>query len=533
MALVQINGATQIRIGSITDDRLAEDYIKADGSRAFVGNQSLSGFRIVDLADPVDPADAATRGFVYAALLDTIGPVTAVGKTLASADTKASARAAIDAESVLGKGQPNGYASLDGSGKIPVSQIPPAEALQITKSDIGLGDVDNTSDATKWAAPATLANKTIDTTNTITVKDSNLLLQASGNSSRQARISAAAVASSVVQTYMLPSSSTTLAGTDSAQNLTNKTISGDLNVISDIPQSGVVGLTSALAARERIVNKGQPNGYAPLDGGGRISPTYLPSYIDGIQEFPTLSGFPNPGEFGKIYVAADTSKSYRWSGSMYSEISPSPGSTDSVTEGSVNLYFTNARADARIGAAIGTEIQPYDATLSAWADKTVPAGTVVGTSDSQTLTEKTIDGVQNTLINIPQDSVSSLVADLAARELVSRKGQPGGYAPLDSEGKIDASRLPVSWSTSSLSTVSVLASKPNFTQIVFLRNGAVPTLPSGSANNRFVLKNAEYSAGVTIYAASGETIEGQSAITIVPRGSVEMVKDGLDWSIIS
>jgi hypothetical protein len=40
----------------------------------------------------------------------------------------------------------------------------------ITKSDVGLGNVDNTSDATKWAATATLTNKTIDGDNN-TVQD--------------------------------------------------------------------------------------------------------------------------------------------------------------------------------------------------------------------------------------------------------------------------------------------------------------------------------------------------------------------------
>jgi len=73
-----------------------------------------------------------------------------------------------------------------------------------------------------------------------------------------------------------------------------------------------------------------------------------PSGIDEIIEYANLAAFPGTGTSGIIYLALDTGKTYRWSGSIYSEISASPGSTDAVPEGITNLYFTNARADARI-----------------------------------------------------------------------------------------------------------------------------------------------------------------------------------------
>lgn len=94
------------------------------------------------------------------------------------------------------------------------------------------------------------------------------------------------------------------------------------------------------------------NGLLKLDSGGKVASAQLPSYVDDILEFANLAAFPGTGATGIVYVALDTNKIYRWSGSAYVEISASPGSTDSVTEGVTNLYFTNTRADTRADARI-------------------------------------------------------------------------------------------------------------------------------------------------------------------------------------
>jgi hypothetical protein len=99
---------------------------------------------------------------------------------------------------------------------------------------------------------------------------------------------------------------------------------------------------------ENSANKGAVNGYASLDAGGKVPSTQLPSYVDDVLEFANLAGFPATGETGKIYIAINTNKSYRWTGSVYVEIQASPGTTDSIAEGSTNLYFTNARARTAI-----------------------------------------------------------------------------------------------------------------------------------------------------------------------------------------
>lgn len=84
---------------------------------------------------------------------------------------------------------------------------------------------------------------------------------------------------------------------------------------------------------------------------GKVPAGQLPAYVDDVIEVANLASMPTTGEAGKIYVTLDTNKQYRWSGSIFVEISASPGTTDAVPEGSTNKYFTNARALSAIPPA--------------------------------------------------------------------------------------------------------------------------------------------------------------------------------------
>lgn len=107
------------------------------------------------------------------------------------------------------------------------------------------------------------------------------------------------------------------------------------------------------------------NGIPKLDGTGKVAAAQLPAYVDDVLEFANLAAFPGTGSTGILYVDIATGKVYRWSGTAYVEISGSPGSTDAVPEGSVNLYYTNARADARVNSAITAQLGNPDTDLVA------------------------------------------------------------------------------------------------------------------------------------------------------------------------
>lgn len=93
-------------------------------------------------------------------------------------------------------------------------------------------------------------------------------------------------------------------------------IDGELYAVYD---GGSINLSHLIPDSE----KGAPGGVAELDENGLVLASQLPSYVDDVEEHDSLSDFPVTGESGKIYVATDTSLTYRWAGSGYVEISPS------------------------------------------------------------------------------------------------------------------------------------------------------------------------------------------------------------------
>lgn len=83
-----------------------------------------------------------------------------------------------------------------------------------------------------------------------------------------------------------------------------------------------------LGSYQLVSALGQPDGYVPLDSNSKILNDYLTSDVFEINEYANLSSFPTNGETGKLYVALDTNKLYRWSGAVY--IAIASGSVDSV-----------------------------------------------------------------------------------------------------------------------------------------------------------------------------------------------------------
>jgi hypothetical protein len=82
---------------------------------------------------------------------------------------------------------------------------------------------------------------------------------------------------------------------------------GNVNNTSDVNKPVSTATQTALNLKADLVN-------------GLVPANQLPSFVDDVLEFANLASFPATGEQGKIYVAVDTSRVYRWTGAVYVEI---------------------------------------------------------------------------------------------------------------------------------------------------------------------------------------------------------------------
>lgn len=186
---------------------------------------------------------------------------------------------------------------------------------------------------------------------------------------------------------------------------------------------------------------GAPNGFATLDQNGKVPSIQLPSYVDDVLEYDNQASFPSTGETGKIYVAKDTNKMYRWSGSGYVVISETLalGETSSTAyrgdRGKIaydhasakgaafssGLYKITTNAEGHVTGA--TAVQKSDITGFNLDKSDVGLGNVDNTSDA----DKPVSTAVQTEIDKKADLeyVNALFSGSNTNDLLQLKYIPG------------------------------------------------------------------------------------------------------------
>jgi stress-induced morphogen len=218
------------------------------------------------------------------------------------------------------------------------------------KADVGLGNVDNTSDTTKWAASATL---------------------------------------------------------------TNKTISGASNTLTNIAQSSVTNLTTDLAAKAPLASPsltGTPT--APTaTSGTNTTQIATTAFVQAAVAAGGITVDPTPTENSTNAVQ---------SGGTFTALADKQPLDDDLTAIAALAPLDNDVLQRKTGAWVNRTMAQLKTDL-ALVKADVGLGNVDNTSDATknsavaTLTNKTIDGGSNTLTNIAQSSVVNLTTDLAAK----------------------------------------------------------------------------------------------------------------------
>lgn len=109
-------------------------------------------------------------------------------------------------------------------------------------------------------------------------------------------------------------------GLSNVENKTSATIRSELTSTN---VTNALGYTPINPNQLGVASTDTITGVATLDKDGKVPSSQLPSYVDDVIEYDDSTKFPKTGESGKIYVALDTNKTYRWSGTAYIEISQS------------------------------------------------------------------------------------------------------------------------------------------------------------------------------------------------------------------
>lgn len=155
--------------------------------------------------------------------------------------------------------------------------------------------------------------------------------------------------------------------TNNGNTTTNSIIAGGLTLTGF--STGVLKSTNGVISS---IGLGTANGVATLDGGGKVPSTQLPSYVDDVLEYANLAALPASGETGKIYITLDSNKVYRWSGSVYVEISSSNGVWGSITGTLTNQTDLKDALDAKYSttnpAGYQTASGRVDGSLKLWAE---------------------------------------------------------------------------------------------------------------------------------------------------------------------
>lgn len=282
--------------------------------------------------------------------------------------------------------------------------------VEITKANIGLGNVDNTSDLAKPISTA-----------------------------QQAALDAKV---------------------DKTTTVNGHALSGNVTVTkSDV---GLGNVTND--AQVKRSEMGVASGVATLDATGKVPASQLPSYVDDVLEYTSRAGFPATGQSGIIYVDLATNKTYRWGGTDYVEISASLalGETSSTAYAG-DKGKANADAIAALQTRVGN-VESKNSTQDTAIQTAQGAAEAAQTTATQAKTAAStnagaIEDIVDGTTTVAKATAATTATKLSASKTFALTGNVEGSASSDLSGNVSIATTIADGSvtTAKLSTTGITA----------------------------------------------------------------------------
>ena len=263
--------------------------------------------------------------------------------------------------------------------------------------------------------------------------------------------------------------------------------------------------------------------------GGKVPSAQLPSYVDDVFEFAELAAFPVTGETGKIYVALDTNKLYRWSGATYIETSSDVAETVTTIGALINSATTKTTPiDAdQIGlmdSAAGNILKKLSwanikATLKAYFDTIYKA-----TFSENTAFNKNFGTTAGTVLE--GDKNAAIVANTAKLTNANHTGDVTGATALtitnDAVTNAKLANVPTATFKGRITAATGDPEDLTATQATSLLNTFTSTLKglvplSGGGTTNFLRADGTWTApsgSITTFTSTDQTITSGGLLTI-------------------
>ena len=488
LAATDVQAALNELQSDIDTRALDSAVVKKDGSVAMEANLDLGSNKLINVANPTALTDAVNRDFaggygVLSITTDTYGGTYTLTSTaertiivsLSTAFTIKLMASPVKGDVVVIKNTSSGVITVqdNAGGSISSGVVQPGSYGTFKYS------------GTAWGATTSLY--------------------------RQASTSTYSLASNRIINLGAPTAGTSDAATALyAETVANAKVSDAIvdGVTTVAPSQNAV--FDALALKQDLSEKGQANGYASLDATGKVPAAQLPSSVDDVLEYANLASFPVSGSTGIIYVALDTNKTYRWSGSAYIEISPSEVISVNTKTGVVTLVAGDIGITA-ISGVTGSEVQTALESLKTQIDGKSAIGHTHTSADITDFTEAA------------QDAVGAALTDSATID----------FTYTDGSNQISASVIQSAISHSNIGDLL----NDDHTQYVLLAGrsgGQIVKGDTASAGNLELQSTANATKGKILFGSAAAIDEANSRLgvgTVSPVSVVDVIENNVRYGL--